>query len=179
MARLYDEGGRAPRRAFVYDVRFDDEQTTCKDRQEDFAEHRNGFRHRMVYVAGERFGACAGVSSHHKVWYAQHKRRTRLCNDGREDGSRGAEADHWDNYTRVLYKGAAGKRALAERVETSTHSRIKDRRGQFDACVDLVFDHLNDNGVIEAMRYLLELAQNPKYRTDAVQPDTQHEDEKL
>ena len=68
---------------------------------------------------------------------------------------------------------------MAERVETSTHSRIKDRRGQFDACVDLVFDHLNDNGVIEAMRYLLELAQNPKYRTDAAQPDTQREDEKL
>lgn len=84
-----------------------------------------------------------------------------------------------DNYTRVLYKAAAGKRALAERVETSTHSRIKDRRGQFDACVDLVFNHLNDNGVIEAMRYLLELAQNPKYRTDAAQPDTQREDEKL
>lgn len=84
-----------------------------------------------------------------------------------------------DNYTRVLYKVAAGKRALAERVETSTHSRIKDRRGQFDACVDLVFNHLNDNGVIEAMRYLLELAQNPKYRTDAAQPDTQREDEKL
>ena len=41
MARPYDEGGRAPGRAFVYDVRFDDEQTTCKDRQEDFAEHRN------------------------------------------------------------------------------------------------------------------------------------------
>lgn len=84
-----------------------------------------------------------------------------------------------DNYTRVLYKAATGKRALTERVETSTHSRIKDRRGQFDACVDLVFNHLNDNGVIEAMRYLLELAQNPKYHTDAAQPDTQREDEKL
>ena len=77
-----------------------------------------------------------------------------------------------DNYTRVLYKAATGKRALTERVGISTHSRIKDRRG-------LVFNHLNDNGVIEAMRYLLELAQNPKYRTDAVQPDTQREDEKL
>lgn len=84
-----------------------------------------------------------------------------------------------DGYAEVLCQTATGRRELTERVEASTHSRIKDRRGQFDACVDLVFNHLNDNGVIEAMRYLLELAQNPKYRADAAQPDTQHEDEKL
>lgn len=36
-------------------------------------------------------------------------------------------------------------------------------RNQFNVCLDLAFDNLNDAGVIEAMRYILELSQNPKY----------------
>ena len=36
-------------------------------------------------------------------------------------------------------------------------------RRRFDACMDLVFDNLNNAGVIEAMRYILELSKNPKF----------------
>lgn len=84
-----------------------------------------------------------------------------------------------DGYEEVLRRTATGRRELAERIETPMHRRSKDRRSQFDACVDFVFDHLNDDGVIEAMRYLLELAQNPRYCAEAVKPDTPRKDGKL
>lgn len=38
---------------------------------------------------------------------------------------------------------------------------------QFKSCIDLVSDKLNDDGIIEAMRYILELTQNPKYNASA------------
>ena len=42
----------------------------------------------------------------------------------------------------------------------AVHSEI---RAKFDACVDLVFDNFNEAGVVEAMRYILALSQDPRY----------------
>ena len=58
-----------------------------------------------------------------------------------------------------------------------------DLRRRFDSCVDVVFDHLNEPGVIEAMRYILELSQNPRF-SEPLYPrkkkeDTEWQKEKL
>lgn len=113
MARLYDEGGRAPGRAFVYDVRFDDEQTTCKDRQEDFAEHRNGFRHRMVYVAGEQIRELVLEFPPTTRYGMRNINGERVCAMMDEKTVHAAlKRIIGDNYTRVLYKAATGKRSV-------------------------------------------------------------------
>lgn len=59
--------------------------------------------------------------------------------------------------------------------EKNEKLRRKKLRGQLGVCVDLAFDNLNDAGVIEAMRYILELAQNPKYK----KTDEQNEKEDI
>ncbi|MBR5224819.1 MAG: helix-turn-helix transcriptional regulator [Clostridia bacterium] len=52
---------------------------------------------------------------------------------------------------------------LAPEAEEIEPVKQNDLRRRFDTCVDLVFDHLSEAGVIEAMRYILELSQNPKF----------------
>ena len=57
---------------------------------------------------------------------------------------------------------------IAKRIEVRHPDNLakatsSDMRRRFDACMDLVFDNLNNAGVIEAMRYILELSKNPEF----------------
>lgn len=54
------------------------------------------------------------------------------------------------------------KQEMVKNRDNALHS-------QFKMCIDLVSDRLNDDGVIEAMRYILELTQNPKYNASTDQ----------
>ena len=68
-----------------------------------------------------------------------------------------------EDYEKVIEWTEAGKKVLIRTSEDFERIKRRDLRGQFNMCVDLVFDNLSEAGVVEAMRYILELSQNPKY----------------
>lgn len=55
------------------------------------------------------------------------------------------------------------KISVPAKHENFSRIRPRDIHSQFKLCIDIVSDKLNDDGIIEAMRYILELTQNPKY----------------
>ena len=84
-----------------------------------------------------------------------------------------------ENYKVVISCIEREKKTIIERPDNLERVRPRDIRSQFKACVDLVFDNLNEAGVIEAMRYMLELSQNPHYciSTDSHTSSNTKEDE--
>lgn len=81
-----------------------------------------------------------------------------------------------DDYTKILDRIKAARYALEnnqqsyfQRANGASISSLQRRsnnigmRSRFDSCVDMVFDNFNDAGVVEAMRYILALSQDPKY----------------
>lgn len=80
-------------------------------------------------------------------------------------------------YEYVLSAVKSGWQYQIEPYDNLMRIRPRNKRAQFMMCVDMVFDKLNDDGIVEAMRHMLELSQNPKFCISTATGNKKEDDE--